>query len=155
AGKNWQRLAPLMDRPRRIWVDPHSDSNDRTLFIWGDHSFTVATGKHTRSASIPSVPNEVSMGFGSGAQSVLYASTEQGILISTDGAQNWHKSELPGQGAKVRAIATSLQHPETAYVSYDHLASDGKTWIGVAKTTNSGESWQLVWKEAESAAKNV
>ena len=68
---------------------------------------------------------------------------------------NWHKSDLPGAGAKVRAIATSLHHPQTAYVSYDHLVLDGKTWIGVAKTTDSGAVWQLVWKESDVPAKNV
>ena len=52
----------------------------------------------------------------------------------------------------MRAIATSLHHPEVAYVSYDHLSLDGKNWIGVAKTTNSGGEWKLVWKEADTAA---
>ena len=32
---------------------------------------------------------------------------------------------------------------------------DGKTWIGVAKTDNAGDSWQLVWKESGAAAPNV
>jgi photosystem II stability/assembly factor-like uncharacterized protein len=155
AGKLWQKLAPLSEHARRMWVDPNSDPDKRTLFVWGDHGLTVAKREHTRAASIPSAPNEVSMGFGSGGQPVIYASTDQGIFISSDGGENWRKSELPGKGAKVRAIATSLRNPETAYVSYDHLALDGKTWIGVAKTSNSGESWKTVWKEAESAAKNV
>ena len=55
----------------------------------------------------------------------------------------------------MRAIATSLHHPETAYASYDHLMLDGKSWMGVAKTTNSGADWKLVWKESDAAAKNV
>ena len=76
-------------------------------------------------------------------------------FVSTDGGVIWHKSDLPGSGARVRAIATSLHHAEVAYVSYDHLALDGKTWMGVAKTTNSGRDWQLVWKESEAAATNV
>ena len=55
----------------------------------------------------------------------------------------------------MRAIATSLHHPETAYVSYDQLKADGQSWMGVAKTTNSGHDWKLVWKESSAAAKNV
>ncbi len=31
----------------------------------------------------------------------------------------------------------------------------GKTWMGVAKTTNTGHDWQLVWKESTDAASNV
>ena len=78
----------------------------------------------------------------------IYATSEQGIYVSNDAGANWRKSDLPGAGAKVRAIATSLHHPETAYVSYDHLKADGKSWMGVAKTTNSGADWKLVWKES-------
>jgi len=74
--------------------------------------------------------------------------------VSTDGGAHWNVSALPGKG-EVRAIATSLHHPETAYVSYDKLNLDGKGWIGVAKTTNSGKSWDLVWKEADHGAPNV
>ena len=59
---------------------------------------------------------------------------------------------LPGSGAKVRAIATSLHHPEIAYVSYSELVLDGKSWMGVAKTSNAGRDWQLVWKESSEAA---
>ena len=45
----------------------------------------------------------------------------------------WRGCVLPGSGAKVRAVATSLHHPDTAYVSYSDLRLDGKTWLGVAK----------------------
>jgi photosystem II stability/assembly factor-like uncharacterized protein len=85
----------------------------------------------------------------------MYGTSEQGTFVSTDGGATWRKCDLPGSGAKVRADATSLHHPQTAYVSYDHLTLDGTSWLGVAKTTNSGGDWQLVWKESEAAAKNV
>ena len=55
----------------------------------------------------------------------------------------------------MRAIATSLLHPDVAYVSYDHLSLDGKNWIGVAKTTNSGGEWKLTWKEPRPPANNM
>jgi photosystem II stability/assembly factor-like uncharacterized protein len=95
------------------------------------------------------------MGFDSGPQPTIYATSEQGIYVSSDAGANWRKSDLPGAGAKVRAIATSLHHPETAYVSYAQLRADGGSWMGVAKTTNSGSDWKLVWKESAVAAKNV
>jgi len=155
AGKSWQKLASLPDRPRRMWLDPHSPADERTFFIWGARGLTVANRKQVRSGTLPTSTNDVSMGFGSATQPIIYATTEQGISISSDGGENWRKSDLPGIGAKVRAIATSLLHPEIAYVSYDHLALDGKKWSGVAKTSNSGGEWKLVWKEDQSAAKNV
>jgi len=35
----------------------------------------------------------------------------------------------------------------TAYASYRELEQDGINWMGVAKTTDGGRSWKLVWKE--------
>jgi photosystem II stability/assembly factor-like uncharacterized protein len=53
------------------------------------------------------------------------------------------------------AVATSLHHPETAYLSYGQLKLDGKTWLGVACTRDTGRTWSLVWKEADTAGANV
>jgi photosystem II stability/assembly factor-like uncharacterized protein len=144
----------LPDLPSRIWVDPHSAADARTLFMASYHTIVVTGAGGVRNLPLPATVNDVSLGFGA-SQPILYATSEQGIFISNDGGATWHRSDLPGAGGKVRAIATSLHHPETAYVSYDHLALDGNTWLGVAKTTNSGVDWQLVWKESGVAAKNV
>lgn len=155
SGETWQKQATLPDVPRRLWVDPHSAAASRRLFLASSHNLAIADGAGVRSLPLPAVFTDFSLGFGSGPQPTVYGTSEQGIFVSTDGGVTWHKSDLPGSRAKVRAIATSLHHPETAYVSYDQLALEGESWMGVAKTTNSGGDWQLVWKEAEAAAKNV
>ena len=155
SGKSWQKQVSLPEVPRRIWVDPHSAADSRTLFLSGPKAIMVTNREDVRSLPLPASTKDVSLGFGSGAQPTIYATSEQGPFVSTDGAATWRKTELPGTGSKVRAIATSLHHPETAYVSYDHLALDGQAWMGVAKTTNSGGDWQLVWKDSEVAAKNI
>jgi photosystem II stability/assembly factor-like uncharacterized protein len=154
-GKSWQNQAALPDVPRRLWVDPHSAADARTLFLASPHAIAVSSPSGVRSLPLPAAATDISLGFGAGAQPTIYATSEQGMFVSTDGGANWRKSDLPGEGAKVRAIATSLRHPETVYVSYDHLMLDGKPWMGVAKSTNSGADWQLVWKESDVAAKNV
>ncbi len=154
-GKSWQKQASLPDVPRRLWVDPHSAADARRLFLASTHTIAVSSPEGVHSLPLPAAVTDISLGFGSGAQPTIYATSEQGIFVSKDGGANWSKSDLPGEGAKVRAIATSLRHPETAYVSYDHLTLDGKSWMGVAKSTNSGADWQLVWKESDVAAKNV
>ena len=154
-GKSWQKQADLPAVPRRLWVDPHSGPNARTLFVTSAHTIAVANRNRVHSLALPAEASDISLGFGSSAQPTIYVTSAQGIFVSKDGGMNWSPSGLPGSGAKVRAIATSLRHPETAYVSYDHLTLDGKVWLGVAKTTNSGADWQLVWKEADVAAKNV
>ncbi len=154
-GKSWEKMASLPDVPRRLWVDPHSPADARVLFLASGHTIAVTGAGGVRSLPLPTAVNDLSLGFGSAPQPTIYATSEEGIFISKDGGANWHKSDLPGDGGKVRAIATSLRHPETAYVSYDHLTLSGKSWIGVAKSTDSGADWQLVWKESDVAAKNV
>jgi photosystem II stability/assembly factor-like uncharacterized protein len=154
-GKSWQKQLNLPDVPRRLWVDPHSSVGARTLFLASAHAIVIASADKVRSLPLPATPTDVSLGFGSGEQPTIYATSEQGIFVSNDGGADWRKSDLPGQGAQVRAIATSLRHSETAYVSYDHLSLDGKAWMGVAKSTNSGAEWKLVWKESDAAAQNV
>src|SRR4029079_13683348 len=123
-------------------------------YVADGHAISVATGSNGRNITLPAVASDISLGF-SGDQPTIYMTSEKGLFVSTDGGVNFKNSNLPGQGAKVRAIATSVQHPETAYVSYDHLKMDGKEWIGVAKTTNSGGEWTLVWKESTTGSKNI
>ena len=154
-GKTWQKKTGLPDVPRRLWVDPNSATDGRTLFLASQHAIAVASPGGVRSLPLPTAVSDISMGFGSGQQPTIYATSEQGIYVSNDSGVNWRKGDLPGMGAKVRAIATSLHHPETAYVSYDHLMIDKESWMGVAKTTNSGADWKLVWRESAVAAKNV
>jgi photosystem II stability/assembly factor-like uncharacterized protein len=154
-GKSWQKQVSLPEVPLRLWVGPHSAADGRTLFLASAHAIVVTNPSGVRSLPLPAAASDISLGFGSGPQPTIYATSEQGIFVSKDGGANWRKSDLPGEGAEVRAIATSLLHPETAYVSYDHLTLDGKSWIGVAKTTDSGADWKLVWKESDAAAKNV
>jgi photosystem II stability/assembly factor-like uncharacterized protein len=154
-GKSWQKQVDIPSRPRWIWVDPNSPANSRTLFVADLRAMTTVKAADVHTLPLSSAASDLSLGFGSGAQPTVYATSEQGVSVSTDGGATWRQSDLPGQRAKVRAIATSLRHPEIAYVSYDSLALDGKTWMGVAKTSTSGADWQLVWKEAETAAPNV
>jgi photosystem II stability/assembly factor-like uncharacterized protein len=154
-GKSWQKQVGVPNRARNLWVDPQSPADARTFFLANAHQVTVVNGTQVRNFPLPATASDISLGFGSAAQPTIYMTSEKGAFVSADGGATWRKSELPGQGAKVRAIATSLRHPEVAYVSYDHLELDGKTWIGVAKSTNSGGAWQLVWKESDTAGENI
>ena len=153
-GQSWQRRVDLPGTARRMWIDPRSAADARTLYIVGTQSLVIVSGARTRDLPLPAPATDISLGFGSGAP-IIYLTSEQGAFVSTDGGAHWNKCGLPGSGAKVRAIATSLNHPETAYVSYSDLALEGKNWLGVAKTTSSGADWELVWKETSSAAENV
>ena len=156
-GNSWQRVNELPESPRRIWVDPHSPKDSRTLYIAGQHFVAVKTKDGLRNAPAPPSVTflDVSAGFSSASQPIIYGVSKEGIFISRDGAASWKKSDLPGSGAKVRAVAASRLHGEVAYVSYSNLSQLWRTWMGVAKTENGGESWKLAWKEANSPAPNI
>jgi len=147
AGKNWTKQVDLLDAPRRVWVDPKSPADSRTLFIGSVRALASVTGIDVKKLSVPEETNDISLGFGTASQPTVYATSKQGVFASTDGGRTWGKSTLPGEGSHVRAVATSLQHPEVAYVSYNRLLLDGKHWMGVARTSDSGKTWTLGWKE--------
>jgi photosystem II stability/assembly factor-like uncharacterized protein len=86
---------------------------------------------------------------------VIYAVSDRAGAVSEDGGRTWRAFELPGSGARMQAIATSLKHPDTAYVSYSRLQVDGQSWFGVAKTSDRGRTWQFVWKESDKPAANL
>jgi photosystem II stability/assembly factor-like uncharacterized protein len=67
------------------------------------------------------------------------------ILVSSGGIK-WRESSLPGFQGKARAIATSLYHPDVAYVSYSGLREPVSGSLGVAKTNDRGGHWDLVWQ---------
>jgi len=156
-GESWDRQDALPETARRIWVDPKSPRDARILFIAGQHTVSVKSGQGLQNLPVPESVTftDTSAGFSFGQQPIIYGVSDKGISISKDGGRNWQQSRLPGTGAKVRAIATSRRNGNVAYVSYGNLSLDGKTWIGVAKTENAGQSWQFVWKEADAAAPNI
>ena len=139
AGEHWQKQADLPSNVRRLWVDPHSQPG-RGGFLWAPRTLLRSvTGARVRTLPLPAPATDLSLGFGSGEQPVIYFTSERGAFRSSDGGATWRECVLPGSGAKIRAVATSLHHPDTAYLSYSDLKLDGKTWLGVAKTTNAGD----------------
>jgi len=154
-GESWIKQEDLPETPRRIWIDPTSPADSRTFYIGGPKFLVLkdSAGIHTLPAPGSVTFTDVSAGFTPAL--IVYAVSEKGVFTSKDGGKTWQQASLPGSGAKVRAVATSLRHGNIAYVSYSDLSLDGKEWMGVAKTDNAGDSWQLVWKESGSAAPNV
>ena len=142
AGGSWSMTSALPERAMRVSI-----SGD-TVYAATAHS--VMAGGHTHAAP-PSVTfTDVSM-----AGPAVYATSDTGGWLSRNAGQSWERIVLPGSGAKVRAVAASLGHPETAYISYNGLKLDGATWSGVARTRDFGQSWSLVRKESSAMAPNV
>ena len=83
-GKSWQKQVSLPEVPRRLWVDPNSASDGRTLFLASAHAIAVVSHGGVRSLPLPTTVSDISMGFGSGLQATIYATSEQGIYVSND-----------------------------------------------------------------------
>lgn len=156
AGQTWTREASLPEPAVRIWVDPRSTRETRAVIIGCRHSIQVktASGVETRAAPDSAAFIDLSAGF-QGSAAIIYGATKKGAFVSVDGGANWRKFVLPGQGAWVRTIATSLRHASVAYLSYNQLELDGKRWDGVAKTTDAGQTWNLSWKDGRESGPNV
>ena len=156
-GKTWTRTDALAEIPRRIWIDPKSPRESRTIYLAGPQYVSAkdSTGLHNFPVPKSVTFTDVSAGFTEASRQVIYGVSEKGAFVSKDAGRTWQPTSLPGSGTHVRAVATSRRNGNVAYLSYSELAHDGKKWLGVAKTENAGDSWQLVWKEADAAAPNI
>lgn len=150
-GETWKREADLPEPALHVWI------TSNCIFLAGEHSIVWRAGLGMQTFRGPTARpfSSISGGFVSGAKLVLYATSDDGAFVSQDEGATWRKCELPGTGAEVQGVATSLRHPGTAYLSFKNLDLDGKTWSGVAKTSDFGRSWKLIWKEAGTPAANV
>ena len=74
-------------------------TDNRSIFLASPHGVTVSVSG-VRTVPLPAAVSDVSLGFASGTQPTIYATSEQGIFVSIDGGANWHKSELPGNSSK-------------------------------------------------------
>ncbi len=158
-GRTWQESAPLPGGGARIWIDPKSPRANRTLYVAGRNSIAVRRGGEWRQGPAPEGVEafaNVSAGFRSDGQLAVYAVSPAGIHVSADGGASWRTSGLDSR-AQYRAIATALNRPETAYASYSGYQPSilGPRYFGVAKTTDSGKTWQTVWREAREAGANI
>jgi photosystem II stability/assembly factor-like uncharacterized protein len=187
-GTTWRPTAALPGPARKVYVDARSPHSDRTIYVVGTNSVTVRKSGRWRQYEPPISVTEfrdVSAGFSPQGQLMIYAVSEArkhgqalagGILISRDGGATWQQATEAFLGAhpsgssaqddnalpEFRAVATSFDHPEGAYVSYGGLRlnggatpQDAQTFHGVAKSNDGGRTWKLVWKEANSQALNV
>lgn len=161
SGKSWKAISELPIKAHMIYVDPGSPKADRRLYFIAKNS--VLRHEHGHWQQQPSPPGvdqfaDSALAFPQGKGGpAIYAASGNNISVSDDGGMSWRTSPLPGSGARIRAIATSLHHPETAYASFADLSAglSGGTYSGVAKTSDSGHSWQIVWKDTSKLSDNV
>ena len=153
-GQNWKREGDLPGLAEKLWVYPNSPTVARMILIAGPHFIEKKTSSGLQSLSGPSAKSftDISAGFRQDGKPLIYVIGDESAFASDDEGTSWRKVRLGQGGGKMRAIATSLRNPETAYVSYRELEEGGIKWLGVAKTTDAGRNWQPVWKEDSNPA---
>jgi len=153
-GTTWTSAGPLNSPARAIYVDPNSPRSQRTLYIPETAKIAVReSGVWSEGSPVPTAPfTSLSAGFAKNGKLEVYAVTAKAAYHSSDSGATW-AALLPD--LKPRSVATSLRHPETAYLSYSGLKKDGRTYFGVVVTRDSGATWTYPWSESTDPAPNV
>lgn len=158
-GKTWHEDGKLPWRGRRLYVDPASPRADRTLYLVGAEGITRRHGtKWETGAPLPdrAIGLDTVMGFPAGGGNPrAYAITSTRLFYSEDGGASWREELFPNDNPRFAAVATSLHHPEVAYVSFRGLRVGENTVHSVIRTGDGGRTWQYVWRESRQPAENV
>jgi photosystem II stability/assembly factor-like uncharacterized protein len=174
-GANWQQIARLSGGAQQIYIDPQSPEHDRALYVIGNNSVSTRRAGRWEELAPPSDAlrfRDVSASFTSTGKLTIYAvgggsifepSGKEGMFISDDGGARWRQANEwflrfldPGaRYPQLSAVTACASHAQVAYVSYTDLSAQAGMLHGVAKTSDGGRSWQLVWKEAGKIAANI
>ena len=148
-GDIWAKLADLPQFTNKIYINPFSGGVEKSLVLAGPDFIATRDSGDIKQVSLPPVKHatDISVGFFESGMPVLYVVGDESAFITDNNGQNWRKVQLGNSVTKMRAIATSLRNPATAFVSYRDLEEGGMKYMGVAKTSDAGKSWQPVWKE--------
>jgi photosystem II stability/assembly factor-like uncharacterized protein len=150
AGESWSKLSDLSGAALKVFVNQKASEAQRTVVVAGSDFVAVWAPSGMKNVPVPAGKKitDISVGFTKNGTPVFYTISDETVAsVSDDLGATWRKVEVGKGNVKLRAIATSLLHPETAYVSYRDLEDAGLKYMGVAKTTDTGHTWSLVWKE--------
>ncbi|MEO6722950.1 MAG: hypothetical protein ABIN67_21465 [Ferruginibacter sp.] len=169
-GSNWTKEKDLIDNAKNLFIDPSSPKENRSLYITSSNGTMVkSNGKWETNKNPAGVKmlTHFSAGFDKKTNKyIIYAISGKsyfnpdgdvsGIYYSDDGGSSWQNRQagliaFSAKGENFpewRTIATSSNHPEVVYVSYNNLkANKDSNFIGVAKSEDYGTTWQLCWKD--------
>ena len=148
----------------------HEFEGDRILVLYAAHRGLLAVGVKSVYANragtweTRSGPGEavVDASVGEAAQkTIIYATTRKGSLfVSEDDGRTWQERTpaLGQQAGRFEAVAASGRNAFTAYAGFRGLKlGEGREqrYNGIAKTTDGGRQWTIVFRESTSAATNL
>ncbi len=152
-GGEWRELARGI-AARKLFIDPDSPPGRRRIYVVTAEGAGVwEGGRYQANPPAPGAPFvDITLGHAAPGPPVIYGVTREpgGLLATRDAGRTWHPAVSGAlASATFRAVAAGRQHPEVVYVSYSglKLPDDPRAWFGVAKSTDGGAHWSLVWKE--------
>jgi photosystem II stability/assembly factor-like uncharacterized protein len=155
-GASWSRLATL---PQHVLLLAAQDSG--LIAVSGSAAWRIAPdGSNTELGSIATSFRAASAAR-SGNSVWIYATSRDGkVYLSQDSGLHWGQvtPALQQSSGRFEVIAASERHPEVAYAGFRGLQiGEGKENLfnGIAKTTDSGQSWKIVFKESTQPAANL
>ena len=171
-GKHWKSERELGKSVTKLFIDPSSPKGNRTVYVAGNNGITQkVNGIWTDNPNPDEVKTLTLFCGGFDKQNkkfIIYAISgksyfqpdedKSGIYFSDNGGRSWENrqdgllklklkdSDLP----EWRTIGTSEFHPEIVYVSFSNLqVGKDSTCIGVARSSDFGKTWKLVWKDVQ------
>ncbi|MBL7969625.1 MAG: hypothetical protein JNK09_21675 [Prolixibacteraceae bacterium] len=169
-GIHWKFEKQLNYEATNIFIDPSSPKKERSIYLAGKSGIEQRVSGQWLYNKLPDGVGSITAYSGGydtsqkkqiiyGISGKSYFNTQgdkSGIFYTSDGGRTWENRQegLLSLGVKSdelpewRAIATSAMHPEVVYVSYSNLKiGNNSSAIGVAKSTDFGKTWNLVWKD--------
>ena len=142
-GGTWRKVYDLPGRASGIWIA------GRTVYVAGPNAIHIRQDDRWRTGESPGP-----LAYVSASPPAFYAVSGGRIFVS-EGGLTWRESSLPGLQGQAAAIAAAANHPEIAYASYSRLRAPVTQYFGVAKTTDAGRNWELVWQESREPGSNM
>jgi photosystem II stability/assembly factor-like uncharacterized protein len=148
-GESWTKRNDLPGFALKVFVSSAASEAQKTVVAAGSDFIEIENSSGAKNIPVPPGKKitDISVGFSANGTPVFYIIDDESAFVSDDSGVSWRKVQFGKGDIKLRAIATSLRYPETAYVSYRDLEDGGLKYMGVAKTTDTGHSWNPVWKE--------
>lgn len=155
-GASWKQLAAIPSSALLLTLDKGDliAVAGNTAYRIGNDGNAVALGNLQSNISVAAAVHASDAAW-------LYATTKDGkVFVSENAGGNW-RDVTPDLGlgpVQFHAISASDQHGAVAYVGF-RSGEVGETrsnlYNGIAKTTNGGKSWTVVYKESTEPAKNL
>ena len=155
-GVNWSRLATL---PQHVPLLTKQDSG--LIAVSGSAAWRIAADGSTTELGSIATNFRAASAARSGDSVWIYATGQDGkVYLSEDSGLHFRAvtPEFQQSAGKFEAIATSERHPEVAYVGFRGLQigeGNENLFNGIAKTTDSGQRWKIVFKESNHGAANL